>query len=1326
MSTRSIHLFRAVFIRFGFLENGLPDDRAIAEVLLPLLCEPSEQLNREAAVDFAALVQSVGSFGTHLTWSRIIRHMDEIASPALPDPAQYAGLASLLTAARRNGQPNAIQGLWGRWRNQAHQLHLVRALLLQDSESFNIASWTVRNVVSQQDVAGSNSTVVQLAANAESSPWNSLELIETLSEALASDEPTVRVTVTDLLEKAVKEGADLVLLGLVQMPQPWNKVHSELSAKLSSMFLAGHPSHQLVFTRLWQIDKGYLLNSLRTFYAENTANLTRVLDVAQDLRILDTVLELQPYSFALDVASLASRREYLNLGKWLQDHINQHGAPFVRSCLEFLDNKANEELASTDATENPASMPLTVYTVAIFLRILRSYGDDMKEDDIEYFKVVRNVCLQMYPRLMNLAPGAENQEPGLQVASFSPDIQEEADDWYRQMYSGKTEVDEVVALLQRTKASSSQHDRQLFACMVHTLFDEYRCLEVDYPPRELSIAAKVFGSLIQHELIDYIPLGIAIRYVLDALRHPLSSNLFSFGIQALQCFQKRLVEWPQLGQALLAIPHLAQSHPEIVDVVNSALNGESTDADGDTERRKYDFPFSAIQVDAGGDEDKQQKPAEDVSDKILFIVNNLAPSNLEAKLADAKSLLTPDIYHWFCSYLVLQRVSIEPNNHVLYAQFLDGLDGQELLRYVLRETLGKIKMLLNSEQTAQSSNERTLLKNLGSWLGSLTLARNKPIRHRNIAFKELLIQGHQHNRLIVAIPFVCKVLEQCSRSTAFLPPNPWLMAVLSLLVELYTFADLKLNLKFEIEVLCKSLDVDIKSIQPTQLLTAQATELARDVPLAAVPGLSANGPAVDRIAEHPGVSPNPGTALMDGHGDTGAGANNAYANSLAAIFHTLPDYIVINAQLSLFASNPTLKRMICVAIERAVREIIAPVVERSVTIAAISTRELVSKDFALEGDDVKLKKAAHQMARNLAGSLALVTCKEPLRISMITHARSIFLASGFTEQTLPEQALIIIMQDNLEMACSIIEKAAMDKSIPETDEGLANAYATRRDHRSRGQPYFWDVNAVASSRYASTLPDLLRLQAEGLSPSQLRVYDDFGHLTLLDKSQNGADAMETPFLDTIAAPHHDLDLHGRDADGPAGPLHTAQAVDLFNQSVADLEKTIGSCSDDESLASLPQDHELRAILRRIPVVAARSTNPDEAALAFSQKLVQMLYKAEKTLTREALVILLERLCEVSVAAAKEVTAWLVYAEDERKFNVPVTIALVRAGLINIVELDSQLAKVCARDFRASAIDFAADLAHECLREPAVATRGQLQEIVNALQQAVQRNKATEK
>ena len=46
------------------------------------------------------------------------------------------------------------------------------------------------------------------------------------------------------------------------------------------------------------------------------------------------------------------------------------------------------------------------------------------------------------------------------------------------------------------------------------------------------------------------------------------------------------------------------------------------------------------------------------------------------------------------------------------------------------------------------------------------------------------------------------------------------------------------------------------------------------------------------------------------------------------------------------------------------------------------------KDFAMESDENKLRRAAHVMAQALAVNLALVTCKDPLRISLTNHLRS--------------------------------------------------------------------------------------------------------------------------------------------------------------------------------------------------------------------------------------------------------------------------------------------------------------------------------------------------
>lgn len=83
---------------------------------------------------------------------------------------------------------------------------------------------------------------------------------------------------------------------------------------------------------------------------------------------------MQPFIFALDVAALASRREFLNLERWLADKVAEHGADFVHSLISFLDIKAQNEKTArlSDPASESRSYTLSPQTIAVFLRTLRN------------------------------------------------------------------------------------------------------------------------------------------------------------------------------------------------------------------------------------------------------------------------------------------------------------------------------------------------------------------------------------------------------------------------------------------------------------------------------------------------------------------------------------------------------------------------------------------------------------------------------------------------------------------------------------------------------------------------------------------------------------------------------------------------------------------------------------------------------------------------------------------------------------------------------------------------------------------------------------------
>jgi CCR4-NOT transcription complex subunit 1 len=63
------------------------------------------------------------------------------------------------------------------------------------------------------------------------------------------------------------------------------------------------------------------------------------------------------------------------------------------------------------------------------------------------------------------------------------------------------------------------------------------------------------------------------------------------------------------------------------------------------------------------------------------------------------------------------------------------------------------------------------------------------------------------------MPFVARVLEHVKASKVFKPPNPWTAALFALLAELHAL-DLKLTLKFDIEILCKNVAIELKGTPP--------------------------------------------------------------------------------------------------------------------------------------------------------------------------------------------------------------------------------------------------------------------------------------------------------------------------------------------------------------------------------------------------------------------------------------------------------------------------------------------------------------------------------
>jgi CCR4-NOT transcription complex subunit 1 len=495
--------------------------------------------------------------------------------------------------------------------------------------------------------------------------------------------------------------------------------------------------------------------------------------------------------------------------------------------------------------------------------------------------------------------------------------------------------------------------------------------------------------------------------------------------------------------------------------------------------------------------EKITMPPDSVQDKTAFIFNNLSQLNLNSKCEEIKEILLKEYYPWMSQYLVLKRASIEINFHTLYSNFLDALKMPELLILTTNETFRNIKVLLRSDKSIANFSDRSLLKNLGHWLGMLTLGRNRPILHNDIDLKSLVLEAYNKGQqeLLYVVPFVAKVIESTAKSRVFKPPNPWTMAIMNVLAELHQEPELKLNLKFEIEVLCKSLNLEVADLKPAYYL--KDPERSQKI-------IHQLSPPSKKDTGHQQLS----LTAADEVASTSVGQSASPANSQNEAFATGPSeprYTLNEIGLQNFSTSitnlmvlsptlvllhPQLKTIVRGALEKTVQDWVGPVVDRSVKISIKTTESIIRKDFALDSDETTMRQAAHYMARNLAAGMAMITCKDQLISAIQSNVKTAFMTILAPQQKDQiDMAASMIANDNVELVCSFIQKWAIEKAIPDIDKALMTEYEVRKMARQEGRQ-FCDHTVLAYQ--AERIPMQIRLKVGSVSPNQLAVYEEFG------------------------------------------------------------------------------------------------------------------------------------------------------------------------------------------------------------------------------------------
>uniref|UniRef100_A0A0N4Z2P1 CCR4-NOT transcription complex subunit 1 n=1 Tax=Parastrongyloides trichosuri TaxID=131310 RepID=A0A0N4Z2P1_PARTI len=744
---------------------------------------------------------------------------------------------------------------------------------------------------------------------------------------------------------------------------------------------------------------------------------------------------------------------------------------------------------------------------------------------------------------------------------FEQHAQDKANILFQTIYSptGVSGVRDFIDKLKHCKNSTKSEDKEVLLCVIKSLFEEYQYFK-DYPPRELRVTAEVYGLLIKENIVTGQHQTFALNRIYESVREK-ESPLYTFGLSAIAVFIEKLPLYVNFCKALTNYPHFKTWPSDLRTLIMNITNGVPIDrlhmsisknvTDNGTPGRQSASISSLANVDTlvkatEGENSQCKNPPKEVIEKVGFIMNNLAENNLKEKATDLKEFIKnykEDFCFWFARYLVVHRIAIEVNHHKMYSMLLKEINSETLDDMIKKETFRSITILLRLDTRIknQAYADRQTLKNMGNWLGMITIARDKPIVSCDLDLKSLLLEAYVkgEEEMAFVIPFITRVISSSAKSTLFDAKCAWISSILCVLAEMYCESSLKLNLKFEIEVLCNELDLKMgdiivgKTLKNTELLKGLPSQMGKfkkiepeaitalsPMPInSRVPQMSTNS---NPLSVPPNIIP-----FVAQEVEIVPPIESLYKFQFHDVSMNVVDFFTKNCAFPqnnvIIQAIPVIKRTIYKAMSDAIVEMKPVIFEKALKHSLAVTECLLKKDFIFETSIPKIKEAAYNLMRSSTAALVAVNVKDHMAQTLMHQLKTqISGAVQSSDLTFPKEQLItlidILVKDlyalNEELITCIAIKNAVDKGAVDVTR-MVSEYLNSR--------YNVGDNKLAPAANAraiqNLLPDELKFNEEGISANHYKIYENLAH-TVCGFKYASANPIEDFKVETLPMPQN--------------------------------------------------------------------------------------------------------------------------------------------------------------------------------------------------------------
>jgi CCR4-NOT transcription complex subunit 1 len=1058
----------------------------------------------------------------------------------------------------------------------------------------------------------------------------------------------------------------------------------------------------------------------------NSLNLSKIIDICQNIKssqhILQKLTASDELDFSIPLGLLASRREFINLKAWLKDRIDASGENFINSLIDYITNNVLTPMSSilNEASGTPAHQKkleqilenahlnnLSLNSIMEAWEQALTPRDQISDRLTSKIAEIRNGLTRFLPD--NFGPANTSQ------------CESEVNKLLADVYEGRVELKGFLNRLKELKNSQRRQDEEILACIISNLFQEYpHCNR--HPKVAVELTGRIFGSLIKDKIVHTTTTyKICVQCILDALKK--RDRLLVLGISALNEIKSMIHGDLDVCKNLFEIDQLRENHADILHEILQNLKKTNNVAAIDAayikevEERFKDLPKSpailqqeprptsntgghpavaanpvpllpavapgAVNAVERPERAEQPEPSlinlKDIENTTLqseirkryimecenlniseedknstrFILNNLDRDKLDQRTRDLSIKLNDnDSIIWFSCYLVFDRVPTDRVYLDHYCELITKMNKKLLTKKVLSCSYLLVNLVFEyaTHKKNLSTEEMTNMRSIGTWLGIYTLGGNRPIIKKDLDLKMRIYKSFENKTLRATLPIVTSILNAISNSTVFKSNNPYIMGVIGVLIEIKNEYNSKEHLSIMIDTLFKDLKINEASIKHFNYLQRKR--------------------------------------------------NSKQNTNQSFLVNTLPDMICIDTRtLRNYTINQdiNLRQLVACAVDLAIKDFTKPhIMQRSVGIALVTTREIVLKDFAFEPDEEKLMRASEAMTAKLAGNLALATCTEPIKTSIKEYLENFLESQTALTEDARKTIKDIATLDNLSLACNMVKKHVVEKAMQELsrDKAIQNAIQKRRVARERGERYV-EENYLHVSR---NLPNFAKPNPNGLTMEELQIYKNFAST---DSSPNAVEYEVSHPVQRRGNSPRVRPVNGQNA--PSYPINQGQQVPPQENRRVQMDERVPPAMGGMPMVPRSQldEGKIRALLQDLEKHINSSSNNDEKVKAVHyiymaiSKLLVNTRDVESQINNLALMVL-ENIFKTSQSAnerlryytdilviygnynpklSKFITEWYFSLDSKQKYSHSMLIVFLRRNLLHLVDFDSNYAAV---------------------------------------------------